>query len=261
MTSLSGTHVIVTGGSQGIGLATAGRCLRRGARVSLVGRSGAKLAAAREALGAGVATAAADVTDPDALRDAMAELVGVHGSCGVVVASAGGAEPGYVTELDRDVFRRQMDLNYLGALHTVRAVLPGMLDRGGGHVVLLSSVAGLIGVFGYGAYTPAKFAVRGLGLALDAELRDRGIRVSIVYPPDTETPGFDQENLSKPPETARISAAVRPVSAERVADAIVAGIEKDRLTVTADRQTAVMARLADLHGPLVRHVMRRMLRD
>lgn len=155
----------------------------------------------------------------------------------------------------------QMDVNYLGAVHAVQAVAPSMLERGAGHLVLLSSVAGLVGVFGYGAYAPAKFAVRGLGHTLDAELGSRGVRVSVVYPLDTETPGFERENRTKPPETVRVSGAVRPVSAARVADAIVDGIERGRLTITADRQTAVLARLADLHGPVVRAVMRRLVRS
>ena len=59
-----------------------------------------------------------------------------------------------------------MELNYLGVLHAVRAVLPAMVDRGHGHLVLISSLSGLMGVFGYGAYTPTKFAIRGLGEAL-----------------------------------------------------------------------------------------------
>jgi 3-dehydrosphinganine reductase len=69
--------------------------------------------------------------------------------------------------VEPDVFRRQMELNYLGSLNAARAVLPGMVARERGHLVLLSSVSGLIGVFGYGAYTPTKFAVRGLGEAID----------------------------------------------------------------------------------------------
>lgn len=261
MTRLSGAHVLVTGGSEGIGLATARRCLERGARVSIIARGKDKLAAASAALGPGATTASADVTDPVALDGAVADLVRMNGDCDVVVAAAGGAEPGYLTAMGADVFRRQMELNYFGALHAVRSVLPGMVARRRGHVVLLSSLAGLLGVFGYGAYAPAKFALRGLGQTLDAELRRDGIRVSVVYPPDTETPGFERENRAKPPETVRISAAVRPVPADQVAAAIVRGIERDRLTITADRQTAVIARLADVHGPAVRAVMRRMLRD
>lgn len=259
MTRLAGSHVVVTGGSQGIGFATARRCLRRGARVSVIGRSSQKLASARE-LEPRLSVGSADVTDPDALGAMITSLSEVNGPCDVVVACAGGAIPGYIEQLDAATFREQMDLNYFGTLHTVQAVLPTMLARRRGHLVLVSSVAGLLGVFGYGAYAPAKFAVRGLGHTLDAELRDRGIVVSVAYPPDTRTPGFDRENLSKPPETVRVSGGIEPVSAGKVATRIVRGIERDRLTITADWQSAIFARMSDLHGPFVRAAMRSMLR-
>jgi len=125
-----------------------------------------------------------------------------------------------VQDLDDAVYRRHVKLNQMGTINAVSAVLPGTLDRGTGHIVLISSVVGLIGVFGYAAYAPTKFAVRGYGLALDAELRDRGIREGIAYPPDTLTPGFERENLTKPIETHRASGAVRPIPPERIAVAM-----------------------------------------
>ncbi len=259
MTRIAGSHVVVTGGSQGIGLATARACARRGARVSIVARDPEKLAQATRDLPGELATASADVTDETALQDAVAGLVEVQGPCDVLVAAAGRAEPGHFLDLDADVFARQMDLNYLGVVHAVRAVLPAMVERGRGHLVLVSSLSGLIGVFGYGAYTPTKFAVRGLGEALDGEFGHRGITTSIVYPSDTDTPGFERENLSKPEETARLSAGIPPLPADRVADAILRGIERDQLHVTAEWQSRVLTRLADLHGPLVRAALRRRL--
>ncbi|MEX2501462.1 MAG: hypothetical protein WD336_03720, partial [Trueperaceae bacterium] len=83
---------------------------------------------------------------------------------------------------------------------------------------------------------------------------------SIVYPPDTDTPGFARENLTKPAETVRQSAGMAPVSPDRVARAIVRGIERDRMHVTADWQSRALARLADLHGPMLRATLRRRLR-
>lgn len=260
MTRVAGAHVIVTGGSQGIGLATARACTQRGARVSIIGRDLEKLAQAERQLPGGTATVSADVTDTAALEAGIGELVDAQGPCDILVPAAGRAEPGYFLDLEADVFARQMELNYLGVLHAVRAVLPTMVERGRGHLVLLSSLSGLIGVFGYGAYTPTKFAVRGLGEALDGEFRHQGIVTSIVYPPDTATPGFERENFSKPTETVRLSAGISPLPPDRVADAIVRGIERDRLHITAEWQTRVLARLADLHGPLLRAALRRRLR-
>lgn len=260
MTRIAGSHVVVTGGSQGIGLATAQACAQRGARVSLIARDPEGLAQAEQQLPGGCATASADVTDMAALEAGLGELVDAQGPCNILVAAAGRAEPGYFLDLEADVFARQMELNYFGVVNAVRAVLPAMVDRGHGHIVLLSSLSGLIGVFGYGAYTPTKFAVRGLGEALDGEFRHQGILTSIVYPPDTDTPGFERENLNKPAETVRLSAGIPPLSANRVANAIVRGVERDRLHITAEWQTHVLARLADLHGPLLRATLRRRLR-
>ena len=157
------------------------------------------------------------------------------------------------------MYKRQ-DVDYFGTLHAVRAVVPSMIQRGRGHVVTISSTAGLIGVFGYSAYGPAKFAVRGLAETLRPELAPHGIVVACAYPPDTRTPGLDAENALKPPETERISAAITPRDAVDVARAIVTGIEKDRLVITADAQTAALARAAGLLAPYVRRTMDRQVR-
>ena len=178
----------------------------------------------------------------------------------MLITSAGSSHPGYFEQLDDAVFRDQMEVDYFGTLHAVRAVVPSMIERRRGHVVTISSTAGLIGVFGYTAYAPAKFAVRGLTETLRPELAPYGIVVACVYPPDTRTPGFDAENALKPPETERISAAIKPREADVVAQAIVTGIEKDRLVITADVQTAALARAGGLLGPYVRHTMDRQVR-
>lgn len=255
MTALRDAHVLVTGGSEGIGLETARLLLARGATVTILGRSPQKLAAARSSLGE-VGTVSADVTDEAGLRAAVAGLP----ACDVLVACAGGAEPQHFLDAPPDALRRQMDLNYFGAVHAVRAVLPPMLEAGRGHVVLVSSVAGLCGVFGYGGYGPAKAALRNLAEVLEAEYGDRGLTVSVCYPPDTLTPGFDRENLTKPAETVAVSAKIKPVSAERVARALVTGIERDRRSITADPSSALMARATSLVAPIARGTMRRAVR-
>jgi 3-dehydrosphinganine reductase len=256
MTKLADAHVLITGGSSGIGLETARGAVSRGARVSLVARDPGRLAAAAEDVGA-AATASTDVTQADDLRAAIHDLVGRVGPVDVLVTSAGSAHPGYFERLDDDVFREQMEVDYFGTLHAVRAVVPSMIERGHGHLVTISSTAGLIGVFGYSAYAPAKFAVRGLAETLRSELTPHGIVVACAYPPDTRTPGLDAENALKPEETTRISAAIKPKEAVDVGRAIVRGIEKDSLVITADVQTAALARGAGLLGPYVRWSMDR----
>jgi 3-dehydrosphinganine reductase len=266
MTRLAGSHVLITGGSQGIGLALAHRALARGARVSVVARDPARLAAAEDELEARagdptrVAAEPADVTDPDAFERALGLLSAQFGPVDVLVTNAGGARPGHFEELPAEVFTTQMTLNYFGTLHPIRAVVPSMIERRRGHLMLVSSAAGLVGVYGYSAYSPAKFAVRGLAETLRAELRPYDIRVSCAYPPDTDTPGLASENTTKPEATARISSTIKVRSADAVAKSIATGIERDQIVVTADSSTALLARGAGLLGPIVRATMDRHVR-
>jgi 3-dehydrosphinganine reductase len=265
MTTLDGAHVLVTGGSSGIGLATAHAVLERGARVSLIARGAERLAVAEDELEAAgdptrVAAEPADVTDPDQVERALALLTAQFGPVDVLVANAGSATPGHFEELPPDVFRAQMELNYFGVLHSVRAVVPPMIERRRGHLVLVSSGAGVVGVYGYSAYSPTKFAVRGLAETLRAELKPYGIVVGCALPPDTDTPGLARENETKPAATASISETVKVRSAGAVATAIVRGIEKDRLVITADPSTRMLARAAGILGPAVRRSMDRHVR-
>ena len=255
MTSFDRKHVLITGGSEGIGLALAEQCGRRGAAVSIVARSQSKLdraASHLERLGIECATASADVADSDALLTAIAHLEERTAPVDIVVACAGYAIPGYVESQSADEYRREMEVNYLGTVHAVKAVLDGMLERGAGHVVAISSTAGLLGVFGYTAYCPTKYAVRGFADALRAEVAGRGINVSIVYPPDTDTPGFAAENQFKPAETAAVSGSIKPMSAEAVARRIADGIERNTFEIFCDPLTTVVAKTYGSLGGLIR---------
>ncbi len=261
MTRLAGAHVVVTGGSSGIGLAVARLAAAREATVGLVARDEARLEEAAASIEPSqVAVAAADVTDRGALRAALARLEASFGPVDVLVAAAGGAHPGYFDQLDDAVFDEQMALDYFGTLNAVRAVVPAMRARRRGHIVTIASTAALVGVFGYSAYAPAKFAVRGLAETLRPELAPEGIVVACAFPPDTETPGLATENLTKPIETQQVSAAITPKSPESVGRAIVRGIERDRLVITADFQTAMLARVPGLAGPIARRSIDRAVR-
>lgn len=260
MTSLRGAHVIITGGSEGIGRAMAAVAVERGASVSLIARREEPLAAAAAELGDSARWATADVRDREALAGAVATLVEQAGPCDVMVANAGYARPGRFWALPAEEFRHEVDVNYLGAVHAAAAVVPSMRERGSGHLCFVSSTAGLLGVYGYSAYSPTKFAIRGLAESLRSELAPDHVRVSVVYPPDTDTPGFAKENEVKPPETAAISGAVKPVPARKVAVAAINGIERDRFTICADPLTAILARGAGLLGPVIRRTMDRQVR-
>lgn len=264
MVDLIDQHAVVTGGSKGIGRAVAIRLAEAGARVSIVARGRADLdEAAEEIAGRGrhpVLTAAADVADREALDEAFDRLVDEAGPCDVLVTSAGLAHPGRFEELDDHLFRLQMEVNYFGTLHAVRAVVPSMIERRAGSVVGVSSAAGLVGVYGYTAYSPTKFAVRGLMESLRVELAPHGVHVGCVFPPDTDTPGLEYEDAFKPAETRAISGTIKPVEARQVADAVVRGIERERFWIIPDAQTRFLARAAGLFRGTIESVMDRKVR-
>lgn len=245
----SGRHVLVTGGSSGIGRAFVRRVVDAGARVSVVALDDEDLASVDAELRAGGTTyaiAAADVSDRRALEGAVGRVTDALGACDVLLTCAGIARPGYFDRLDDEVFRRTMDVDYFGTLHAMRAVVPAMIQRRSGSVVGVSSAAGLIGIFGYTPYAPPKFAVRGLLESLRCELQPYGVHVGCVCPADTDTPQLAYENRFKPPETRAISGQIKPLTADHVAAAIVRGIERRRFLITADWQTRVLARTAGL---------------
>ncbi len=266
MTRLEDAHVLITGGSQGIGFAIAQRVLDRGGRVSIVARDVERLAAAEDALesraddATRVCAESADVTDRARFDVALGLIIAQFGPVDVLVTNAGGARPRLFTEAPVEDFDQQMMLNYFGTLYPIRAVVPSMIERGHGHLMMVSSAAGLIGVVGYSGYCAAKFAVRGLAETLHSELKHHGIVVGCAYPPDVDTPGLAAEEATKPEATKTLSARVKPRSAESVAHDIVEGIENDRASITSDPQTALLLRAGGLLSPVVRRTMDRHVR-
>lgn len=251
-------HVLITGGSSGIGLALACQAAASGARLSLIARNPGKLAAASAHVRTAapstpqIFTAPADVADQSALTAAIRAAEAVHGPVDVLMTSAGVAHPGYFAEIPIAVFEHTMAVNYYGTLYAVKAVTPSMCSRGRGKIVLISSGAGLVGLFGYTAYAPSKFALRGFAEALRGELKAAGVGVTIVYPPDTDTPQLAEENLTKPEETKALTAAAGLWTAEAVARATLEGVRRGRFSVTPGLQLTALAWLHSLIAPVLR---------
>ena len=249
--TLRDQHVLITGGSSGIGLELARQAAAAGARVSLIARDPAKLALAREAVGGVTFTAVADVAVEAHVTEAIRAAEQTHGPVDVLMTSAGVAEPGYFADLPTATFQRAMAVNYFGTLYALKAVVPAMRQRGRGAVVLVSSGAGLHGFFGYTAYAPSKFALSGLAESLRAELSGTGVQITIVYPPDTDTPQLAEENRTKPIETKAITAGGGLWTAEAVAQATLAGLARGRFAITPGAPVTALYWLSSLLAPLL----------
>src|SRR6185312_3700234 len=168
-----GMHALITGGSSGIGKALANKFAAQGYDVSLIARRKDVLAHAadeirRQRPGQRVACYSADITDRSEAENAVKTAIANFGAPDMIVTSAGVSEPGYFAELPPENFERAMAVNYLGTLYAIRAALPAMRAKKRGQVVLISSGAALMGIFGYASYGPSKFAVRGLAETLRA---------------------------------------------------------------------------------------------
>ncbi|MGK7916832.1 MAG: SDR family oxidoreductase [Prochloraceae cyanobacterium] len=251
-------HAIVTGGSSGIGQATAKLLAREGAHISIVARDQAKLEQAKTEIEKvtinpqqRVIALSADVSDRVQVEAAIASANEQIGSPDILITSAGIAYPGYFQQLPIEIFEQTMAINYFGSLYTIRAVLPFMEQQQRGQIVLISSGAGLIGIYGYTAYSPSKFALKGLAESLRSELKPLGIQVSIVYPPDTNTPQLEQENKTKPLETKMITGTAQTWSAENVAREIVRGIEKKSFAIAPGLEMSLLEKLHSLLSPVL----------
>jgi 3-dehydrosphinganine reductase len=256
--SFQGRLALITGGSSGIGLALAQLLAREGAVVWLLARRKDGLESALKTLAAGNGQkhgmVAADVSNWDQAQAAVQRVSEQAAVPDLLINCAGAARPGYVQEMPLEVFHEMMDLDYFGTVHMVKALLPAMLKRGSGYIVNFSSAAGFLGTFGYSAYGPSKYAVRGFSDVLRLELKPLGVRVSVVFPPDTDTPGMVNENKTKPWETIA-AFSTKLASAESVAKAILAGMKRGSYIILPGFEVNMYYRLVLLVGNAIYPIM------
>ncbi|MCU0609896.1 MAG: SDR family oxidoreductase [Chitinispirillaceae bacterium] len=247
--------MLITGGSSGIGKAAAMLCAQSGAHVGILGRKVTKLDAAVAEIGAQArftdqkfATAAVDVSDRSQLTGAVAGIVEQIGGIDVLVNSAGITWPGYVETTPDSVWDSMIRTDYMGTVNAVRACLPYFTKQKSGTIVNVSSVCGYMGVFGYAAYAAAKFAVVGLSECLRQDLLRYNIRISVVYPPDTDTPQWHEENEIKPDETRMLAGTIKVMPAEKVARAMLEGASRGKFTIVPGLMNKITY-LLNRHAP------------
>jgi NAD(P)-dependent dehydrogenase (short-subunit alcohol dehydrogenase family) len=188
MNKLEGKVAVVTGGSSGIGLATARRFVEEGAHVVITGRREKELAEAAGLIGRNVTTVVGDVSRLEDLVRLYAVVKERHGHIDVLFANAGAGTIAPLADATETHFDQTFDVNVKGLFFTVQKALP--LFRDGGSIVLNSSVSNVLGLPGFSTYAASKAAVRNFSRAWTLELKDRRIRVNTMSPGAIETPAL-----------------------------------------------------------------------
>jgi NAD(P)-dependent dehydrogenase (short-subunit alcohol dehydrogenase family) len=242
MTAIAGKRALITGAASGIGRATAGAAARRGAQVFITDINADALEAVAEeirAMGGSVGYAKAlDVSDHAAVAAMADEIHAEHGSLDVVMNVAGIAVWGTVETLSHEQWRRVVDVNLMGPIHVIECFVPPMIAAGrGGHLVNVSSAAGLFGLPWHAPYSATKFGLRGVSEVLRFDLRRHGISVSLVCPGGVDTGLVNTVEIAgvsgTSPAMDKFRARFRRHAAtpEQAAQRILDGVERNRYWV------------------------------
>jgi 3-dehydrosphinganine reductase len=230
--------VVITGGSSGIGKAAAILCAGFGAHVCILSRSSDRCKTAVAEIQKHVRNKdqkvlyfSVDVSNREQVKKIAPDIVKQLGGIDLLINSAGITFPGYLHTLPENIWDSIMQIDYMGAVNMVCAMLPFFRQQNHGAIANVSSACGYMGLFGYAAYCPAKFAVVGFSECLRQDLLPNNIKISVIYPPDTDTPQLHEENKIKPAETKALGATIKVMPAEKVALAMLKGISQEKFTI------------------------------
>ncbi|MEC3953678.1 SDR family oxidoreductase [Nocardia sp. CDC153] len=214
---IEGAVALVTGGSTGIGAATAERLVARGARVLVHGHVAAEVEETADRLGA--LGLVADFAEPEQRAALVAAALAAYGRVDILVANAGLGWSGPFTAMPPDHLHRVLDVNLVGHVELTRLLLPAMVERGSGGVCFVGSIAGRLGVAGETVYAAAKAGLDLFAESLRLEAAGSGVEIGLVVPSAVRTGFFTARG--RPYDRSR----PRPIAPETVADAIVRMIE------------------------------------
>jgi len=233
-----GKHVVITGGNSGIGWDLCIDSFKQGAHVSIVARNQDRLNAIKKELESIkeknpvfksqiIQIESLDISKScEETQKAFDRLVENAGPVDILINNAGIFKALEFTNTPAKDFEDMIRVNYLGSVYCTKAVVESMKQRRFGRIAFVSSQAGQIGIFGYTAYSATKFALRGLAEALQMELKPYNVYVTLAYPPDTNTPGLELENLYKPEETKIIAEGSGLASPKDVSTEIMKSVKK-----------------------------------
>ena len=201
-------HVVITGGSSGIGYELAKVYISKGAKVTIIARDTVKLEKAAKELQLyakcqnlnenNIKHASIDVSvGVEAITKALTDSLKTFGDVDVLINNAGVSCLFPVEDTPESEYQRMLNINVLGSIYTTKALLSSLRRRGNGRIVFISSQAGQVGLHGYSAYSASKYAMKGFADCLQMEVRPDNIFVSMAYPPDTITPMYEAELVNK----------------------------------------------------------------
>ncbi len=226
----------ITGGSSGIGLAIAKSLAKEGCSVVVFAREETKLKQATDEIKSVANTKTiikyytVDTTDNIAVKFCLDMAVRENGIPDILINCVGIAQPNYFENISFESFDKTIKTNLYSTWSVVHTMLPYMKIKGG-QIVNTSSIAGFLGVFGYTDYCMSKFGIIGFSEALRSELKQHHIKVQVLCPPDTDTPGFEAENKNKPGETKAIAGNAKLLSPDMVAMALLNGMQKNKFLI------------------------------
>ncbi|MFX1312931.1 MAG: SDR family oxidoreductase [Promethearchaeota archaeon] len=233
-----GKFAIIPGGSKGMGKATAKLFVQLGGSVCIIAKGIDALKETQTECNElklddsqFVEIIACDATDMNKLKPLLTDIIKNHIIPDYLFNFVGFAYAQYLEKLTLEDFKTNMNVNYYGQLVPTLIILPYFMEAKNGHISFTSSVLGFMGIMGYATYAPTKYALFGLAEALRHELLPFNIKVSILFPVDTDTPGFAEENKLKPPECAIISESAKLMTSDEVADKFIKNILEERFEI------------------------------